>query len=53
MPLKMECDSKWNITKNWNVTQKGMTLKMECHSNGMSLKMECYFKWNITKMEYH
>ena len=49
----------------WNVTQNGMSLKMECHSkwnvtqNGVSLKTECHSKLNVTqngmllKMEYH
>ena len=27
MSLKMECDSKWNVTQN------GMLLKIECDSN--------------------
>ena len=31
--LKMECHSKRNVTES------GMSLKMECPSNGMSLKM--------------
>ena len=59
MSLKMECQSKWNVTQN------GMSLKMKGHSkwdvtqNEMSLKMECHLKWNITqngmslKMECH
>ena len=47
--LKMECHSKWNVTKN------GMSLKKECHSkwnvtkNGISLKIECHPKWNVTQ----
>ena len=49
MSPKMECYSKWNVTHN------GMSLRMECHSNGMSLKMkysikmECQSKWNVTQ----
>ena len=47
MLLKMECLPQWNVIQDWNVTQNGMTLKMECHSkwnvtkNGISLKIEC------------
>ena len=49
----MECHLKWNITQN------GMSLKIECHSNGRSHEMECYSQWNVTpngmplKMKYH
>ena len=50
MSLKMNRQSKWNVTENemslitechlkWNVTQNGMSLKMKCGSNGMSLKI--------------
>ena len=41
--------------RNWNVTQNGMSLKMEGHSKWkvtqyrMSLKMECHLKFNATK----
>ena len=35
----MDCHSKWNVTEE-NVTQ-----------NGMSPKMECHFKWNFTQNE--
>ena len=36
MSLKIECQSKWNVTQEeghmkWNVTQNGMFLKTECH----------------------
>ena len=55
--LKMECNSKWNVTQNgkkhltWYVNKNRISLKMsfkmECQSklnatqNEMSLKMEC------------
>ena len=40
----MECNSKWNVI------QKGMSLKMKCHSrNRMPLKAECHLKWNDIK----
>ena len=51
--------------RHQQVTQNGMSLKMEFHSkwnvsqNWMSLRMECQSKWNVTKnkisfkMEYH
>ena len=47
---------KINVTENrechtkWNVTQKGMSLKMKCQSqwniikNGLPLQMECHSK---------
>ena len=41
MSLKIECNLKGNVTQNkWNVTQ-----------NGMSLKMQCPSKWNIIQNE--
>ena len=45
MSLKMECHSKLNVTEN------GMSLKMECHlnQNGMSLRIEYHLKWNVTQ----
>ena len=35
MSLEIECHFKWNVTQNefhsnWNVTQIGMALKVEC-----------------------
>ena len=39
MTLKIECHSKWNVTK------------VEFHSNEMSLKMECASIWNVTHNE--
>ena len=36
----MECHLKWNITQN------GMSLKMECH-----FEMDCHSEWNITQDE--
>ena len=47
----MKCHSKWNVTQN------GLSLKMEYHSklnviqNVISLKMECPSKWNVTQMD--
>ena len=52
MPLKMECQSKWNVTQN------EMSIKMECHSkwnitqNGMSLKIESHSK-TVDPLEFH
>ena len=43
MSLKIEFNSKWDVTQN------GMSLKMECHSKVLSLKMEFHSKWNVTK----
>ena len=49
----MECHSQYNVTQN------GMSKKLECHPNGMSFKIECHSKWNVTqnimslKMECH
>ena len=53
MSLKRECNKKFKVKKN--VTQNGMSLKMECHSNcnvsqnRMSLKMQFYSKCNVTQ----
>ena len=44
----MECHSQWNVTQN-GMSLKIECLKMECHSNGMSLEMEFPLKWNVTK----
>ena len=44
---------------NWNVTQIGMSLKLECHLIGMSLKFECQSNLNVNqigmslKFEFH
>ena len=41
------------MSLKWNVTQNGLSLKMECHSKwiviqtGKSLKMKCHSKWNV------
>ena len=33
----------------WNVTQNGISLKMESQQNEMSIKMECHLKSNVTE----
>ena len=49
----MECLTKLNVSQN------GMSHKMECQLNGLLLKMEYHSKLNVTqnfmllKMEYH
>ena len=43
MSLKMECYSKWNVT------QRGMLLKIEVAQNRISIKMEWDSKWNATQ----
>ena len=60
-PLVLEIHSELREASHskWNVTQNGVSLKMECNSKlnvtqyGMSLKMECHLKWNALKMECH
>ena len=39
----IECNSKCNATHS------GMSLKMECHSNGMSPSNKCRSKLNVTE----
>ena len=63
MSIKLECRSKWNGIKDGMSLiierQSRMSVKIECHFNGMSLKMKCPSTWNITqnvmslKMESH
>ena len=49
----MDYHSKLNGTQNW------ISLKMECHLNGMLFKMECHSKLTVAqngmslKMEFH
>ena len=34
----------------WNVTQNGISLNMEFHSDEMSLKMKYHLKLNVTSL---
>ena len=50
MSLKIECHSKYNVTQiKWNVTQNGMSIKINANQNSMSPKLECHSKWNVTQ----
>ena len=35
----------------WNVTENGMSLIIECHTNELSFNMKWQTKWNITQNE--
>ena len=62
MSLKMEYNSKWNVTKMefhyyWNVIWIGPSLKLKWHPNwnvtqiGISLKFECQSNWKTKLIE--
>ena len=40
----MECHSKWNVIKN------GMSLKSNVTQIGMSNKLECHTNWDVTQI---
>ena len=43
----MECHSKWNLS------QHGMSLKLECHSNWNVIQIWCQSNWNVTQIKCH
>ena len=48
-----------NFYLPWKVTQKRISLKMECHLKWDTTQIECNLKWDVTKngmpniMEHH
>ena len=46
--VEIDSPSDLNTQNGINVTHNGMLLKWDITNNGMSIKMECHFKWNAT-----
>ena len=49
MSLKMECNSKWNVTQDGMSLTKEFPMKWNVTENEMSLETECHSKWSVTK----
>ena len=48
MSLKMKCHKKIYVS-TWNVSQHGMSIKMERQSKWNVIKIECYLQWNVNQ----